>query len=165
MSKPWRRDILKSLSGGDSVTVRLLGKIKTMADKAEESPPAAGPQETTEQGDNKTVWQERRIDHLMGIESALTTQLADAKALNQHYEKVLDRLVNGLPPPAGPYKKGLQEMLTETQVEELSREANPLVWLVRGEDELVENYYSYGPYDVNKDAHLEFFTSEPETDE
>ena len=136
-----------------------------MADKAEESPPAAGPQETTEQGDNKTVWQERRIDHLMGIESALTTQLADAKALNQHYEKVLDRLVNGLPPPAGPSRQGLQEMLTETQVEELSREANPLVWLVRGEDELVENYYSYGPYDVNKDAHLEFFTSEPETDE
>jgi hypothetical protein len=106
---------------------------------------------------------ENRIHQLMGVESDLKKQLAEAKALNKHYEKVLDRLVHNsidaFPTPAS--RQGLQEVLTDTACDYLSRESNPVVWLVRGKVES-QNHFTYEPYDLEMDAHIEFYTEEPD---
>jgi hypothetical protein len=111
----------------------------------------------------ESFWMENRIHQLMGVETELKKQLADAKALNKHYEKVLDRLVHNsidaFPTPAS--QAGLQEVLTDTQCDYLSRESNPVMWLVRGKVES-QNHLTYEPYDLEKDAHIEFYTEEPE---
>jgi hypothetical protein len=126
-------------------------------------PAAAGPQETTEPAPVESFWMENRIHQLMGVESDLKKQLAEAKALNKHYEKVLDRLVHNsidaFPTPAS--RQGLQEVLTDTQCDYLSRESNPVVWLVRGKVES-QNHFTYEPYDLEMDAHIEFYTEEPD---
>ena len=126
-------------------------------------PAAAGPQETTEPAPVESFWMENRIHQLMGVESDLNKQLAEAKALNKHYEKVLDRLVHNsidaFPTPAS--RQGLQEVLTDTQCDYLSRESNPVVWLVRGKVES-QNHFTYEPYDLEMDAHIEFYTEEPD---
>ena len=126
-------------------------------------PAAAGPQETTEPAPVESFWMENRIHQLMGVESDLKKQLAEAKALNKHYEKVLDRLVHNssdhFPTPAS--QAGLQEVLTDTQCDFLSRESNPVVWLVRGAVES-QNHFTYEPYDLEMDAHIEFYTEEPD---
>jgi hypothetical protein len=146
---------LKKISGDDSHL-----KMKKRSDMTHccICGSAAGLQETTEQWEaedtkTKVVWMGRRIDQLMGVESELNTQLADAKAMNKHYEKVLDRLLHG--------SEGLPGILTDTQCDDLSRESNPVVWLVRGEVE-TQNHFTYAPYDMHMDAHIEFYTDEQE---